>query len=1158
MRQRWNRRATIELVCWLLVAVIALFLVIGLVDFAIRPVDRGIRVLLSLVFVLGLAAVAVRLARWWQRRQWSDLSAAQHLQQAFPQLGDRLASALEFLRQEEDDPTAGSAPMRRAVVADATALLEMVSTKQVLDNPTHRRALTVVCSAGVVALAIAVLAPASTQTSLARLLAPWNNLEWPRQHNLEFSDPPTLLARGEAFEVALIDTSGHLPEEVAIEYRYHDDDRWRTEQTWMQQVGDAMVARRENVRRDFEFRAMGGDHHSMPWTKVEVVDPPSVTDLQVTVHPPAYSGLSPLPLGRGNRVLSGSQLELSAMATEPLATAELVGAFPEPLAISVAKSSDPKQPVDPKLSIPPEAWKVAVESGSQLLRPNLHLKSSRGLTGEVELPSLEVVMDNPPEVRWLSSAAELFVVPDAVVPVRLEASDNLALSEVHLELRAPGMAETGGMPATIELYNAGATPPIRPSLPPAGETLEQRSLTTELQVSAWQLEVGSVVELHGVASDYRPQSTRTNVAYRLTLITPAELQSRLAGDQAEILRLLEQALAEQRASQEQASRVASQLEPSRQTLDELLAARLSQQAVGRTLLEPEAGVVAAIQHLLEQLQINRQAQPELVQQLQGIVQTVVDLGQTTLPAAEQTLTTARKQLETQLGQSLSDASRQQLATTFGQLNQEQQSVIDTLESLIDRANAWSDAERFIRELLRLEQQQRDARQASLDAVRQNLQAATDRSIEPVAKAEYARLSNQQSELGRRFEKVVQSMRQMAEGQSVSDDFASRLSNALAAADGQCISAMLSAASQELFSEQVGRAAETQLSAADALRELIDRLRDHTPTDPAELAARLRQMQKQLAATKQQASSAQNDDEERKLADDLQNLSRELNRMTAEQASQSTQQASSTAGPRRGETPEQQKERMQQTRRKIEQAERELGQRIAELEGEQQQKILDQLAEVLDELIPSQQQALEQTVALQVFRESTGRFDDGATKRIAELSKRETDLADQLDQAMTDVKNKPIFQLALGGAADDMRQASTALADKQTGRPTQNLELAALTRMRHVLEILREPPPAPPEEEQDDSDGGGGGEGGGNQPQRPPLIELAEVKMLRWLQADLNGRTRMFEADVTDNVSDSQVKREAANRLSNEQNELARLVRELLERNNKAANRPVDL
>ncbi|MGI9457371.1 MAG: hypothetical protein ACR2NU_12475, partial [Aeoliella sp.] len=129
----------------------------------------------------------------------------------------------------------------------------------------------------------------------------------------------------------------------------------------------------------------------------------------------------------------------------------------------------------------------------------------------------------------------------------------------------------------------------------------------------------------------------------------------------------------------------------------------------------------------------------------------------------------------------------------------------------------------------------------------------------------------------------------------------------------------------------------------------------------------------------------------------------------------------------------------------------------------------------------------------------------------------------------------------------------ALEKSDTGRVTQGLELGALARMRHVRDVLRDEPP-PPDEDQEPSEG----EGGQGGEKRPPLIELAEVKMLRWLQIDLNGRTRLYEANLADNPQTKASKQQISQRLAEEQTRLEELVREMMRRNNDSNPPEIDL
>ena len=104
----WRERATAA--CAIVAATLAAAVVLGLVDYFIRVSDRGLRLMMT----AALAAAALyAVYRWWygsrERRRVGPLAVARRVEAQFPQLDDRLASAMEFLGQTENDATAGSA-----------------------------------------------------------------------------------------------------------------------------------------------------------------------------------------------------------------------------------------------------------------------------------------------------------------------------------------------------------------------------------------------------------------------------------------------------------------------------------------------------------------------------------------------------------------------------------------------------------------------------------------------------------------------------------------------------------------------------------------------------------------------------------------------------------------------------------------------------------------------------------------------------------------------------------------------------------------------------------------------------------------------------------------------------------------------------------------
>jgi len=138
---------------------------------------------------------------------------------------------------------------------------------QLIDRRPLKRAATYAAIALATVGLCGLLAGNSVQTAAVRLLAPLGTTEWPRANHLEFRQAPRRLAVGQSFEAELTDLHGSLPEDVQIQYRVSSTGRSEIQSEPMTHVDDSLVARRDNVRQSFEFRAEGGDDHSMPWTK---------------------------------------------------------------------------------------------------------------------------------------------------------------------------------------------------------------------------------------------------------------------------------------------------------------------------------------------------------------------------------------------------------------------------------------------------------------------------------------------------------------------------------------------------------------------------------------------------------------------------------------------------------------------------------------------------------------------------------------------------------------------------------------------------------------------------------------------------------------------------------------------------------------------------
>ena len=164
----------------------------------------------------------------------------------------------------------------------------------------------------------------AARTAAVRLINPLGNVAWPQRTHLELLQRIQRVARGQAFEVEVVDRHADLPDVVRIHYRFTAAGGPAGEETEaMHFAGGAMVARRENVVRPFAYRVEGGDDQTMPWIPVQVMEPPAIASLSVTLVPPAYTGW-PTSKAEGHlRALVGTQVQISAASTKPLREAWL-------------------------------------------------------------------------------------------------------------------------------------------------------------------------------------------------------------------------------------------------------------------------------------------------------------------------------------------------------------------------------------------------------------------------------------------------------------------------------------------------------------------------------------------------------------------------------------------------------------------------------------------------------------------------------------------------------------------------------------------------------------------------------------------------------------------------------------------------------------------
>jgi len=1141
----------------------------------------------------------------------SDLDVALRIQKRYPRLRETLSSSVEFLRQGEHDPGAGSVALRRAVIARATAELADVQPTDVLEPRSVWTALGIAGGMLGLALLLAGLNPGLTRIALTRLLVPWSTPSWPRVNHLEFVAPVSRVARGLPLEFRVQDAKGRLPREVTFYYQPREASAGPAQVAVMQPADKGIVFfRLEAATGAFAYRAQGGDDESLPWQEVTVVDPPEITSLQATVTPPAYTALPPSVSDPQIRALTGSRIRWTGASSKALRSVTFrAEGSPDLAAEIVDLPSGPRRGFEVEFDLARSGrygWQLVDQEGF--------------LGGDEQRYNLQALPDEPPTVVLEQPSTHLAVTAQAIVPLRLLARDDLALKNVVLHYDRPATpapqklepekspADSGSQitHAEIALWSG---PESLSSLarenPSAGprSSLEQR-IVHEWDLAQMQPPLAPGMELvfHVAASDYVPQVGQSPPR-KLTIVTPEQLADRLAGRQAAILEELKRMAQIQTEARAQTKAAEIQWDTvgtfARADRDQLQAAELKQRQVQAGLSSGGPGVPSLIADLVAEVRNNRLDDPDIEQRMDALTQKLTALGLNALPTASSELARSLKLAEmnaddepTSPGElpSLSDEDapnrvprlieapktprQQELSTGLQTAGNAQEKILSELQAMLDELAPWDDARRFRNEVRHLETAQKQLADETVKLVPETLTKTWD-ELTPEQQARLKQQAQKQNDLARKLGKTLADMDRARQDLPAKEvDLSQALQDAVTMARRQALENKMRNASGQLEKNQVGQAAAQQRHVADALRNLADQLAQRPERDLARLLKQLKETQtelnnvqeeqarlrKQMEAAARQpapnptAAEAQKRELQRlsrqqaQVQAEAERLSRQLQRLQANQADQAAKKAAQAmqgAGQDANQgSGKQAAQQAQQAERDLESAAKALDDRIrqveAELAFEEALKMQDQLASVKER----QDQLLSDTQRLEKLKQEQGERSAAQRTSVQDLATAQQLLEAEARELAQKLTPAQVFHLAMERAASEMQHAADLLKDDRTEKIAQTAQQNAARRLAQLLEALQ---PEPPDPNQKENNGQGGeGKPGNNQPPADLVSRLAQLKLLKLMQVEVNGRTLELETALGARAELTEDEQREYLRLGQEQGRLADLIRDLAE------------
>lgn len=1147
---------------WTLGVALAAALVAGLIDWSLRLRAWPLRLVLTAGVVAAIVwAVRRWLVPWWQT-SYTEVQIARRLEKLHPSLGERLSSALAFLQQGTGDAREGSLELRYAVVAEAESIAADLPLEKSIDAKPRNRALTIAVCFSLIAFGLLLWQPTNFGRAAIRLAWPVGGPVWPPRHQLEMVTAPTAVALGQSFEVQVIDRNGRPPADVAITIHFDQPSR-RTEKHLLQQRGDKLVFRVEQVLQGFRYHVAGGDDDSLPEINLVVVQPPKLSDLISLVEPPAYSGIKPDRGGRLIKLLAGSRLSVSGKLDRAAKNVLLQSTNKEQVPwIILSADALAFHSVETAKWQPAKSDQIWIELVDET-------GSVTGRDGPLEV---QVLTDSPPTISWEQPGDHSGFTSQALVPIVAVAKDDLAVARV--ELRFATIGSEAMTPQTVVLFERE-----KPPTKTLGEG-DSRPVTYAWDLSQQPLAAeGAAFSIQLVAKDFLGQET-LSPPRRISLISTQDMQSRLVQRQGGILEQLGEVLRLQRQARtligEVSARQADEGKWQPRDLDVLQSADLQQRQVQRLLSNPDDGLAKQIELLLAELKANRLGEEGISSRMQSLQKQVRRLTDDVLPPLEEQLAgalkTARLRGEQERNKNDgSDCVDDDKPLPLQGVTEQQDIAVAALESMLGELAQWDSFSRITREVGLLKVEQQKLREQS-ESVRVAL-ALAQRDAEPLNLAKQT--AQRQLEAARQFDKLQQRMEALLAKLQDNDPLAAgSLADALDAAQRLAIGGQMRSAARQLQDTRASNAVQTQDQVLAGLNEVLDRLASRRDQDAKRQLAALNAAAgelNQLTArgenlAREAAAAAQANDPQKRqlqrltkdaqrLAQEVAELTRKLERLQAKGASDATKKAgnslsqgSQAAGGGDGETAEKQAksalEDLQQAKQQLQQ----------EIQKAQEVLVREQLARLETELaglLKRQQNLLNETQRLDAAKKANNNNLSRAQQAsLRDLAEEQRLLADAAQQSSEAFQSGESFQLALSGVRQQMQRAHRSLARSQTDAATQTPQQQAIARLKQILAAAKSQADEPMEDGNQQQ-----GPGGQQQDGAPEVRSIGELRLLEQLQLEINRRTTELEASRAQTGDFTPEQQTELTELAEEQGKLAEIILNLIQK--KPAEAPED-
>ncbi|MCA9068247.1 MAG: hypothetical protein KDA84_04955, partial [Planctomycetaceae bacterium] len=387
------------------------------------------------VTALGFTLWAAVLRPVFRKFTMAELAAI--VETEYPELGERLTSAVEFSNPNTPEEHKGSALMREYLEAETLSSTHHLNfSRSVPSDQAQKWSWTAIIAVAV--LLIPFLLSSGYAPLWGRLLSPWGSHELPAELYFQVPEGNRVVARGEDLTFLALPPEDVDPEDLpeAVELVYTTA-AGETDRRPMEYVADrnGYLVTLPHVFEGFEYlisaKRKRSDRHT-----ITVVDRPEITAFTLKITPPAYTG-QPVRTVDGAvgdvEAFERSQIEATLEFNKPLNQAEWIweatnkdgaGKSEGAVALPFTLSEDHKTARLDFLAA--NGWFAA------------RVQDEHGLTNTEEpARNLTIIIDQPPQLNLSGQTGTNRARKDDVITLNAQANDDFGISKLELHIETP-------------------------------------------------------------------------------------------------------------------------------------------------------------------------------------------------------------------------------------------------------------------------------------------------------------------------------------------------------------------------------------------------------------------------------------------------------------------------------------------------------------------------------------------------------------------------------------------------------------------------------------------------------------------------------------------------------------------------------------------------